>query len=647
MCGLAGFYNISKNRFTINNKLLTRMHERLAHRGPDSSSTWSNQEAGLGLSFARLQIQDLSSSGEQPMIDPDEQVVICFNGEIYNQQVIRKELKELGYTFTSSGDTQVILYAFKEWGIDCIYRLDGIFALVLYDFRRKELYLIRDRIGVKPLYFSLQGGILSFASEIKALWELPWIEKKYSSIAGYHYLTFMITPAPYTIYDGIYKVPAGTFITIDSQKRFFASEWYEPFTNLSASEKKEFEQEEFCVENIKALLVESTRKRMLSDVPVGAFLSGGIDSSLNVALMSRFSSNIKTFTVGFENLEEVNEFKWARLIAEQFNTNHHELIITEKDAFNFYEKMIYHLDEPLADCVCIPFYHVAHLARQHGVTVAQVGEGADELFVGYPVYTQYKKAHDILNSWFMKHIPTSLKKGLTSALKKISNRSSYVDLLHKWSHNQPLFWSGAIGFNEYQKELLIHQNTDSLTPTTHDSIIDQLCPGMQQEYDSGSIANHYFNKLKAYEPDCDFFQQMLYFELKHRLPELLLMRADKMSMTVGVEARVPFLDYKLVEFMMYVPDKIKFKKNTKKYLLKQVCQGILPDITLQRKKVGFAAPTINWFSSGSLFPAYFDSLAQQSQQFIPAFKNINSLKKSYPSAQAVQKWMLQNMWALK
>ncbi|MCK4517610.1 asparagine synthase (glutamine-hydrolyzing), partial [Candidatus Babeliales bacterium] len=369
MCGIAGFSNQTNTKNQINEKLLHAMQQSLTHRGPNDSGVWKSDQHQIGFAHRRLSIIDLSPAGRQPMMNSNQSVVVCFNGEIYNHKELRKQLESLGHTYRTETDTETLIHAYEEWGIKFLEKLDGMFAIALFDTKNQELYLIRDRIGIKPLYFSTQGGYLSFASEIKALWQLPWMKRKMSAIAHHHYLTFMVTPAPYTIFEGVYKLPAGMYAKLDAKKNLSFHEWYSPLTSISQAEKKQFNNENFCVENIRELLKVSTKKRMISDVPFGAFLSGGIDSSLNVALMAQEIGKVKTFTVAFSDGPEINELKWARKVAKQFDTDHHEIIISEKEAFEFYEKMIYHNDEPLADPVCIPFYHVAKLAKESGVTV--------------------------------------------------------------------------------------------------------------------------------------------------------------------------------------------------------------------------------------------------------------------------------------
>jgi len=488
----------------------------------------------------------------------------------------------------------------------------------LFDLQKNELYLIRDRIGIKPLYFSTQNGIFSFASEIKALWNLPWMKKEIDKEAFYHYLTFMVSPAPNTIFNQVFKLQAGNYLKIDQNKKINFCEWYTPIKLLSHSEKKEIEDEVFCLEKIEFLLKESIKKRMMSDVTVGAFLSGGIDSSLNVALMSELGCKIKTFTVSFSDGPEFNELKWARLMAKKFDTDHHEIIISEKEAFNFYDSMVYHLDEPLADCVCVPFYYVAKLARDCGIKVVQVGEGADELFFGYSTYVSYLNFYKRYWRTSQKLVPDFFKKICYKVGENIFSLSANkLEILKNWSHKRDLFWGGAIAFTENEKKKLFEKNN----------------------FDSYSFVELHNSKLKEFYPDVDFINQMMYLELKHRLPELLLMRTDKMSMASGVEARVPFLDHKLVEFMLQVPGSLKFKRGQTKYLLKKVAEKILPKNVVYRKKVGFAAPTVRWFDRGKYFPGYFKKLTKEQRGKYDLF-----FRQSLDNA--VQKWTVQNFLTL-
>ncbi|HSW73766.1 MAG TPA: asparagine synthase (glutamine-hydrolyzing), partial [Candidatus Limnocylindria bacterium] len=356
MCGLAGYINLTRAEFCADDSLLQAMQATIAHRGPDGFRTWISPQHHLALVHRRLSIVDLSDAGFQPMFDQDRTVAVCCNGEIYNHPALRRELEALGHSYSSHSDTETIVYAYKQWGIDFIHRLSGMFVIVLFDIQRNELYIIRDRFGIKPLYFSLQGGVLSFASEIKALWPLPWIAKNLNTTAFYHYLTYLVTPAPMTLYQGVYKLPAGQYLKLDAQRALTFHEWYNPMAAIAGQPMITDEDE--AVATLRVLLRNSIQSHMMSDVPYGVFLSGGIDSSLNVALMSEFTDRVKTFNVSFSDGPEYSEVAWARKVAQQFNTDHHEIVISEKDAFAFFHDMVHYQDEPIADCVCIPLYYV-------------------------------------------------------------------------------------------------------------------------------------------------------------------------------------------------------------------------------------------------------------------------------------------------
>ena len=598
MCGLGGYVNLSQTSFACDTHLLEKMHKSIEHRGPDGSGNWISNDKQIGLTHRRLSIVDLSSAGAQPMMDRTGSVVVSYNGEIYNNEQLRAELESLGYVYFSRTDTETILYAYQEWGIDCINRFEGMFAIALYDIRKNEFYLIRDRIGVKPLYFSLQGGILSFASEIKALWQLPWNKKELNSRGLYHYLTYLVTPAPLTLYKDIYKLPSGFYIKLDAQKNVSYHEWYNPLKPAITYSEQELNDEQFCIETIRSILRSSIKKQMTSDVPFGVFLSGGVDSSLNVALMSEFTDKVKTFNVSFSDGPEFSEVEWARKVATTFNTEHHEIVISEKEAFEFFQKMVYHQDEPLADCVCIPVYYVSKLLKDSGTTVVQVGEGSDELFCGY---SQYAKYIDIYNSYWKPSqslVPQWAKKaGYYVAAKAFPHKKNHLAKLKDWADGKHLFWSGTTAISEMWKE----QYWRSEKNIEYDPVIEKIYPGLNQDLDSYAIVDYHLNQLKQHDPQADFLKRMTYLEFKQRLPELLLMRVDKMAMATSVEGRVPFLTHHLVEFAFQIPTHLKYKNGITKYILKKACEGILPHDVIYRKKMGFAAPASRWFKQGDLF----------------------------------------------
>jgi asparagine synthase (glutamine-hydrolysing) len=646
MCGLAGYFKTTATHFEADARLLKSIHKSIEHRGPDGHGVWVSKKLEAAFVHRRLSIIDLSTAGIQPMFDQDKSVIICFNGEIYNYKALRKELEVCGHNFKSNSDTEVFLYAFKEWGIECLEKLEGMFAGVLGDLKKNEWYLIRDRIGIKPLYFSLDGGYISFASEIKALWQLPWLKQKLNQRGLYHYLTYMVTPAPMTLYQGVYKMPSGYYAKIDSKREITFHEWYNPLIPEIRYDQKSLNNEQFCVDTIRTQLTNSIEKRMQSDVPFGVFLSGGVDSSLNVALMSQFTDRVKTFNVAFSDGPEYAEVEWARKVAKQFNTEHHEISISEKEAFEFFEKMVHHQDEPIADCVCVPLYYVSKLLKDSGTTVVQVGEGSDELYCGYQNYANYLEAY---RKYYQpaRHIPRFVKKsGSWLAAKTFPSKKYHLALLEQWASNKHLFWSGAMAFSEEWKQSIMPAGQEEFDP-----VLEKIYPGLDQRLDSYAIVEYHLKKLYELDPTADFLKSMTYLEFKQRLPELLLMRVDKMTMATSVEGRVPFLDHKHVEFAFQVPSSLKYKNKETKYILKKAAEGILPNDVIYRKKMGFAAPISRWFKSGKYFKPYFNDMLQskkQSMQTVFGQQEINRLMQETQRTDrdySVQLWVLQNVLA--
>ncbi len=646
MCGFAGYISCGK-QFVVDSEVLKKMHTTIAHRGPDGHGVWVSEQHRAALVYRRLSIIDLSDAGSQPMFDAQRTTVIIFNGEIYNYRKLRTELEGYGYHFSSQTDTEVFLYAFKHWGIACLDKLEGMFAAVLGNLITDEWYCVRDRMGIKPFYFSLEGGYLSFASEIKALWHLSWLPKKLNQQALYHYLTFLVTPAPYTLYQGIYKLPAGMFIKMDAAKEVTFHEWYNPLIPKITYAQSDITSEEFCIGETRRLLTDAVQKRMISDVPFGVFLSGGVDSSLITALMSQFTDRVKTFNVSFSDGPEYSEVAWARKVSKLFNTEHHEIMLSEKEAFEFFQKMVYHQDEPMADPVCIPLYYVSKLLRDSGVTVVQVGEGSDELYCGYQGYANHIDAY---NRYYRPTVgfPQPLKKaGSWLAATVFPQKKYYGALLDQWASGQHFFWSGAIAFSDFAKRDLLFRS-DRNQP---DPIVEKIYPGLLEGQGSYAFVEYHLKKLYEKKPNADFLQSMIYLEFKQRLPELLLARIDKMTMATSVEGRVPFLDHAHVEYAFQIPSGLKYKNGMTKYILKKACEGILPHDVIYRKKVGFAAPTTRWFTEGTYFKSYFmDLLATKKDALKNIFekKEIDRLLQKTQSRQfdyAPQLWTLQNVLA--
>ncbi len=642
MCGFAGYKTAHDT--IIDDAILHTFSEVLTHRGPDDDGIWRSDDHKIAFVSRRLSIRDLSKAGAQPMMDQEQHVIIVFNGELYNYHVLQKELVGLGYSFNSKSDTEVLLNAYKAWGIACLKRFDGMFAGAIYDRQSETVYLFRDRMGIKPLYFSLQGDMLSFASEIKALWKMPWIAERISARGLSHYLTYLATPAPMTLFEGVYKLPAGFYACYKGANISFM-QWYDPLSYTEKVSEKDRSKKSFCVNQVRSLLDDAVHKRLVADVPVGALLSGGLDSSLIVALMARYQKQLNTFTVAFE--DDPNEERvWARKVAKKFGTNHHELILTEHDAFSFFEKMVYHQDEPLGDSVCIPLYFVSKQAHDSGVKVLLLGEGADELFCGYPMYVDYV---GLYRYWQLSQhfIPNFAKRGLFYAARPFyADYPNRQDLIKSWADGRKLFWGGVRVFSELWKDNILTTHEDE----PFDPIIEKIYQGFPQEHDSYAIADYHRSDFYKKNPKGDFFAAMTYIELKHRLPELLLTRTDKMTMAASVEARVPFLDHKLVEFAMQIPMKFKYRQKETKYILKKAAEGIIPQDIIYRKKVGFASPVTRWFKEGTRFSEHMQDLLHSNTKwsdFLNQSAIQDLLKKNVHSSvdYSYQLWALNNVLA--
>src|SRR5215218_6965885 len=391
MCGICGVWEYGASQGSIESSLLARMRDEMTHRGPDDAGDLIFDDHRGGFGFRRLSIIDLSAAGHQPMHGCDQRTWLVFNGEIYNHALIRADLEKRGHKYSSRTDSETILHLYEERGLDFINEIEGDYGIALWDANKERLVLVRDRIGVKPLYFFHKDGRFIFASEIKAILQHPAVTPDIDEPALYHYLTFLTTPAPTTLFRDIHKIPAGHMAIVKRDGTLNMQRYWDalPPKQIVTGSEEEHRAE------ILRLLRHSIRKRMMSDVPFGVFLSGGVDSSANVALMSeQMSRPVETFTVGFSDAEYLNELEPARRIAKQFGTNHHEVIISEKEMHDFLPSMVFHQDEPIADPVCVPLYYVSKLARESGTIVVQVGEGSDEIFSGYEKYVKYLRLYE-------------------------------------------------------------------------------------------------------------------------------------------------------------------------------------------------------------------------------------------------------------
>ena len=564
MCGLVGV--LAFNDFRVTPELIKRMNDTIIHRGPDGEGVWVSDKCNIGLGHRRLSIIDLSQTASQPMVSQDGNIQLVYNGEIYNHAEIRKELEQLGVGAwrTDHSDTEVVLKAYQQWGFDCLEKFRGMFAIALWDESKQLLWMVRDRLGIKPLYYTFHHNRITFGSEIKALLQDKEIERKVDEEAFFHYLSFLTTPSPMTLFRGIKKMEPGTWMTVSAKGDVRTQRYWDVWDNVDPMVNV---PEEEVYERVIESLKESVALRKVADVPVGVFLSGGIDSSTNAALFSEHGKKpVSTFSIGYDAEYETykSELHYAKRMAKEVNADYHERLLNIDDLLDFLPKMVELQDEPIADPVCVPVYYVSKLARDNGMTVCQVGEGADELFWGYDSW----KVKLRLQQWGDVPGTKWLQKGLACGIRALGKdeRLEY-EFLRRSSVNKPVFWGGAEAFTESQKSnLLSPRLKKQFAGRTSWEALDPIW----QRFEEKAWDKHPLN-------------WMSYVDLSYRLPELLLMRVDKMSMGVSLEGRVPFLDHKFVELAMSIPAKLKTKGGVQKSVLKHAVKGIIPDELIHRK----------------------------------------------------------------
>ncbi len=577
MCGISGIFYFN-NKKKIKKTDIEKMNTILNHRGPDGKGTWISKDKKIGFGHTRLSILELNHTANQPFVDKTKKFILTFNGEIYNFKEIKKILVNKGYSFkTKNSDTEVLLLSYVEWGLKCVNKFRGMFAFAIWDNIKKKVFLVRDRVGIKPLYYKFDSEKLIFSSEIKAILldsdYIPEIDEE----SMYHYLTFLCSPAPKTMFKEINKLEAGTWLSFDEKGSSEKKKYWDPLQDKELTD----------TENINKVLArdleESIRYRGISDVDVGVFLSGGIDSSTNAYFFSKNSKKkIKTFSIGYdkEYKSYKSELNYAKIVAEHIKSSHFEKKLRKDDVKNFIFEMVYFQDEPISDPVCVPIFYVSKLAREKNIKVCQVGEGADELFFGYTNWLRTSRIDSLINNNFF---PKLLKKLILFIYKKFNIQYKYTsDLLRRSLEKKPIFWGGAEAFSSFEKNNLFSE-----------SFKEKI-----KSFDSWDcIKPHYefFNKNAKYK---NIENWMTYLDLKIRLPELILMRIDKMTMANSLEARVPFLDHILVQKTIDLPKNIKIKENKLKVLLKDIVSGLLPDEILNRKKQGFGLPLKEWFEDG-------------------------------------------------
>lgn len=574
MCGVNGIFNIGQQNLDRPKELISNMNQSISHRGPDDAGFWSNSQAGIYLGHRRLSIIDLTNRAHQPMTGPGGSTIV-FNGEIYNHSALRRRHFR-GIDFQSNSDTEVVLRLYERFGSGCLSDLNGMFAFALWDHTQGKLFLARDRIGIKPLYYTLQGGMFSFSSEIRALLRLPWVNSELDRTALYHFLTFNNLAPPQTMFANIHKFHPGHEMVVGNQ----GVERYEPFWELKCGDRIEDEDEDAVAKYLLQSLDESVNLRLVSDVPVGAFLSGGVDSSAVVALMSRHTNrSIKTFSVGFEGAPKYDERAHAARIAQQFGTDHYEKIVSRTELQLFVPKLAEIFDEPLADPTSIPIFFISELARTKGATVVLTGDGADELFAGYRQWVRYHQLSPVFR--ILTNLPDGLKKGLVLLSRRIIGQTSpMTEILVRAAKRQEFFWGGAGGVKQSTKRHLLSGSY------TNDMAGHDLHGFLEQHRET-------FARLFSNHPTSDL-DWMVYMGMANTIPNLYLHRADRMGMANSIELRVPFLDHNLVEYGLALTSKLKVRNGVPKYILKKALEPILPKDLLYRKKMGFCVPLEAW-----------------------------------------------------
>jgi asparagine synthase (glutamine-hydrolysing) len=582
MCGIAGILRF--DGAPAQGETLKRMTDVLAHRGPDGEGAFTCGPIGLG--HRRLAILDLSSAGRQPMCDESARIWVTFNGEIYNFREIRSELEGLGHCFRSRTDTEVIPHAYEEWGIDCVHRFNGMFAFALWDDGDRRLWLVRDRLGVKPLFYCRLPHALLFASEIKGILSEPSVPRSLNHEALSYFLALNYTPAPHTLFDRIRQVMPGHYLAVDAQGDVRdVGYWDLRF------------QEEECpnrnyVEEFEAILQDAVSARLVSDVPFGAFLSGGIDSSAVAYWMSRFLKDpVKTFTVAFGE-PTFDEDPYARQVAAIIGSEHHEQRVSV-DAAALLPKLVWHAEEPTADSSMVAVYALAQETRQH-VTMVLSGDGGDETWAGYETYQAHylHRALRTLPSFVSKH----LFQAITAVLPVSDTKVSWDFKMRRLLAAARLSPDDA--FASWRTVFDADARAQILSP-----VWDH--PGARA--DALDLYRAAFARSNAHHP----LNRMLYVDTLFYLPNDMLVKVDRMTMAHSLEARGPFLDYRLVEFAATVPPRYKLRHLfCKKYLLKASMKGRLPDQILRRKKAGFNVPNARWIK-GELKPFVTDHLSEE------------------------------------
>jgi asparagine synthase (glutamine-hydrolysing) len=572
MCGFAGYISFTDKRY--NNDLLIAMGNVISHRGPDDFGiekfSFDNYE--LGMSFRRLSIIELSELGHQPMFSNDKNICVVFNGEIYNYREIRVELEKHGYTFKTNSDTEVIIAAYLKWGIEAVNRFIGMFAIALFDKSKHKFFLIRDRAGVKPLYWFMNKDVLIFGSELKSFHEHPAFPKKINTSALAEYFMYGYINTPHTIFENTFKVNPGTYLELNilEHKALFDIKYW-CIDNIANDNVAKISYNEAILETEK-ILTSACNYRMVADVPVGMFLSGGYDSSAVAALLQANSTNkLKTFTIGFED-DKFNEASYAKKVADYLGTDHHQYICTQKEAQEIIPNLAFIYDEPFGDSSAIPTYLVSKVARNY-VTVALSADGGDEQFAGYPRYIKalnyYNKFSKL--SGFSKKALASIASLLPeqSNVLKFDNKNKLIEVLKSENY----IWNYAL-------------TSHALTFQQAKSLINHNITLLDNNYNQNNFS-----------ASTHFLTQVLATDYKTYLTDDILTKVDRATMAVSLEGREPLLDHRIAELVFKLPNDYKFYNGIQKRILKDIVHKYIPKEIMERPKMGFGVPITDWLKT--------------------------------------------------
>ena len=575
MCGICGIVLHSKTN-TVPEKMISAMNEQMSHRGPDAHGIYIDDNIALG--HRRLKIIDLAG-GVQPMLGDNNGIAIVFNGEIYNFIEIRASLEARGYHFSTNSDTEVIIHAYLEYGDQCVLHFRGMFSIAIFDRKIGKLLLIRDRLGIKPLYYYLDDQKLLFASEIKPILKILEQRPSVNLSALDFYISVGYVPGKLTLFEEIKKLEPGHTLSYQNNKIAISQYW-----NLEDCPATEIDFDQ-ALKDFERIMMESIRLRLRSDVPLGAFLSGGLDSSVIVALMNKLSDEpVNTFSVGYSDDPDSNELEYANIIAQHFNTKHHEYILDSSDFFYSLDLLLEHTEEPIVESAAVALYQLSKLAKQH-VTVILSGEGGDEILAGYPLHQIMPKVNRLAK------LTRLLPKPVIGIISRILSPHEKATKYWDWA-NQPLA-------NRYQS--ISNDVTWGIKKNMYRS--SELLQAHEQN-------SEYFSELFNHMSQGTDLRKMTYVDIKTWLPDDLLVKADKMTMAASLELRVPFLDHKLLEFSTALPDQFRLNGNQGKFLLKKFAEKLIPREIIYREKKGFPVPIAKWFR-GNLYDKIRDILLDE------------------------------------